>query len=358
MFSRLGEIFTALLGFVEVGTLFVFGNSGGEAAAVGNARLLSTFAFGVLPIIIFFSSLMAILYHWRLMQRAVRLAALAMQRTLAISGAESLSVAANIFVGQVEAPLVIRPYLTTMTQSELMTVMTAGFATVAGSVLAAYVKMNINAGHLITASLISAPAAIVVAKIMQPEIDEPLTLGRVVADVEPTTVNTIEAAATGALDGLRIALQVGGIIIAFLALIALLKFIVEWSLGLLNVNLTLEELLGYLFSPFALAMGIEPADCLKAGELLGIRMIGNEFISYLTLGQWIEQGNQISPRTETLLTYALCGFANFGSIGVQLGGIGGAAPERQSDLARLGLRAMLGGTLACFMTACVVGVLL
>jgi CNT family concentrative nucleoside transporter len=224
--------------------------------------------------------------------------------------------------------------------------------------MAAYVRMGISAGHLITASVISAPAAIVISKIMQPEIEEPLTRGQTAEDVQPTTINAIDAASTGAIDGLRIALQVGGIIIAFLALVALLKFIVEWALGLVGVGLTLEELLGYLFAPLALCMGIEPNDCLKAGELLGIRMISNEFISYVTLGEWIQQNKEISERSQILLTYALCGFANLGSIGVQIGGIGGAAPERQADLARLGLRAMLGGTLACFMTACVVGVLL
>ncbi len=358
VFAKLGELFSGLLAFVDVGTLFVFGVGGDGDVATINQQILSTFAFSVLPIIIFFSSLTAILYHYHIMQRVVRAAAMAMQRTLDISGAESLSVAANIFVGQAVAPLVVRPYLSRMTQSELMVIMTAGFATVAGSVMAAYVKMGLSAGHLITASLISAPAAIVIAKIMQPETGEPETRGRVVTEVEPGTINAIEAAASGALDGLKIALQVGAIIIAFLALIALLKFSVEWSLGLVGINLTLENLLGYLFAPLALAIGIEPADCQKAGELLGIRMIGNEFISYDTLGQWIHDGTQISQRTQVLLTYALCGFANFGSIGVQLGAIGGAAPERRADLARLGLRAMLGGTLACCMTACIVGLLL
>jgi CNT family concentrative nucleoside transporter len=212
------------------------------------------------------------------MQRVVTAAAVVMQKTLNTSGAESLSVATNIFVGQVEAPLVVRPYLSTMTRSELMTVMLAGFATVAGSVMGAYVKMGISAGHLITAitaSVISAPAAIIVAKIMQPEIDEPLTRGRRAVEVETGTVNGIDAAARGALLGLQLALQVAAIIIAFLAIIAMFKFAVEWTLGAMNLNLTLEDLLGYLFAPFALCMGIEPADCRKAGELLGMRMISN-----------------------------------------------------------------------------------
>jgi concentrative nucleoside transporter, CNT family len=356
LFAKLGELFTAMLGFVDEGSVFVFGMH--SPSGVSNRDLLTSFAFGVLPSIIFFSSLMSILYHFNIMQRVVRLAAIVMQKALNISGAESLSVAANIFLGQVEAPLVVRPYLATMTQSELMAVMMAGFATVAGGVMAAYVKMGIDAGHLVTASVIAAPASIVIAKIMQPEVEQPLTRGRMVIEVETGTINAIEAAATGALDGLKLALQVAGIIIAFLALIAMLRFAVESTLGLLHYQVTLEDLLGCVFAPFAWLMGIEPADCRKAGELLGMRMISNEFITYVQLGQWIEDGNQVGERTQVLLTYALCGFANFGSIGVQLGGIGAVAPTRQTDLAQLGLRAMLGGTLACFMTACVAGVLL
>ncbi len=356
LFARLGEVFTALLGFVEAGSQFVFGIRSGDEPA-RNMQLLTTFAFGVLPSIIFVSSLMSILYHLKIMQRVVRVAAIVMQKALNLSGAESLSVAADIFLGQVEAPLVVRPYLRTMTVSELMTIMVAGFATVAGGVMAAYVKMGIDAGHLVTASVIAAPASIVIAKILQPEVGEPLTRGRLAVEVETGTINVIEAAATGALDGLKLALQVGAIIIAFLALIAMLKFTVEWTLGLVYSSLTLEDLLGYMFAPLALAIGIEPADCRVAGELLGLRMISNEFIAYVELAD-LKGGTLISHRTEVLLTYALCGFANFGSIGVQLGGLGAAAPERQSDLARIGLRAMLGGTLACFMTACVAGVLL
>lgn len=356
LFATLGELFTAMLAFVDEGSLFVFGMH--TPGGADDKNLLTSFAFGVLPSIIFFSSLMSILYHFHIMQRVVHVAAVVMQKTLNISGAESLSVAANIFLGQVEAPLVVRPYLASMTQSELMAIMMAGFATVAGGVMAAYVKMGVSAGHLVTASVIAAPASIVIAKIMQPEVDQPLTRGRMAVEVEIGTVNALEAAANGALDGLKLALQVAGIIIAFLALIAMLRFGVEWTLGLLRVDASLEDLLGYLFAPFAWLMGIEAADCRKAGELLGMRMISNEFITYVQLGQWIEAGDQVSERTQVLLTYALCGFANFGSIGVQLGGIGAVAPTRQSDLARLGLRAMLGGTLACFMTACVAGVLL
>ncbi len=356
LFAKLGDVFTGLLQFVDEGAVFVFGMS--TQSGESDKQLLTSFAFGVLPSIIFFSSLMSILYHFNIMQRVVHLAAIVMQKVLNLSGAESLSVAANIFLGQVEAPLVVRPYLSTMTQSELMTIMMAGFATVAGGVLAAYVKMGIDAGHLVTASVIAAPASIVIAKIMQPEVEQPLTRGRMAVEVETGTINAIEAAATGALDGLKLAIQVAGILIAFLALIAMLKFGISWTLGLFGYDWTLEDLLGYLFAPFAWAIGIESADCRKAGELLGMRMISNEFIAYKNLSDWMNDGSQISPRTEVLLTYALCGFANFGSIGVQLGGIGAVAPSRQTDLARLGLRAMLGGTLACFMTACVAGVLI
>jgi concentrative nucleoside transporter, CNT family len=355
-FSWLGDMFTSLLGFVDVGADFVFGMPAGSGNTE-STRLLTSFAFGVLPSIIFFSSLMSILYHFHVMQRIVHVVAAVMRKSLGISGAESLSVAANIFLGQVESPLVVRPYLSTMTQSELMTIMVAGFGTVAGGVLAAYVKMGIDAGHLVTASVIAAPASIVIAKIIEPEIGKPTTLGRVAIEVEPETVNVIDAAATGALDGLKLALQVAAIIIAFLALIAMLKVSVEWILGLLSYSITLEDLLGYLFAPLALAIGIEPADCRVAGELIGVRMISNEFIAYVDLAKLMQTGT-ISPRSQVLLTYALCGFANLGSIGVQLGGIGAMAPERQRDLARLGLRAMLGGTLTCLMTACMAGILL
>ena len=356
LFTWLGNLFTALLGFVDEGSLFVFGIPQADGSV--DRRLLTSFAFGVLPSIVFFSSLVSVLYHFNIMQRVVSLAARLMQKTLHLSGAESLSVAANIFLGQVEAPLVVRPYLNSMTRSELMAVMMAGFATVAGGVLAAYVQMGIDAGHLVTASVIAAPASIVIAKIMQPEVEQPQTRGRVVVEEETGTINAIEAAATGALDGLKLALQVAGIIIAFLALIAMLKFAVAWTLGMFGFAITLEDLLGILFAPFAWVMGIEAADCRKAGELLGLRMISNEFIAFKGLADIMKTPGQLSPRSEVLLTYALCGFANFGSIGVQLGGIGGVAPDRQKDLARLGLRAMLGGTLACFMTACVAGVLL
>ena len=359
-FAALGDVFTKLLDFVDAGASFVFGKNFTQFY----------FAFKVLPTIIFFSSLMSVLYYLGLMQRLVKAAAWVMQKTLQTSGAESLSTAANIFVGQTEAPLVIRPYLEFMTRSELMAVMVGGFATIAGGVLAAYVGMGINAGHLITASVISAPAALLIAKIMEPEVDTPKTLGKVEIDAPSPAANLIEAAAIGAADGARLAINVAAMLIAFLALIAMVDFVISGVGGLLHRQpvgwgtqwWSLSAFLGYAFAPVAWMMGIEAADCLKVGELLGIRLVANEFIAYERLGNLAWQPPDsplhISKRSEVILTYALCGFANFGSIGIQIGGIGGMAPSRQSELARLGLRAMIGGLLACFMTACVAGVLI
>ena len=355
IFQTIGDFFTALLGFVDVGSQFVFGHLIVEP---GSNRLI--FAFQVLPTIIFFSSLMSILYYLGVMQWIVRLAAVLMQRTLGTSGAESLSAAANIFVGQTEAPLVIRPYVETMTRSELMAVMIGGFATIAGGVLAAYVSFGIDAGHLVTASVISAPAALVVAKILEPETERPKTLGAVEISAPSEARNLVDAASLGAIDGLKLALNVAAMLIAFLALIEILKFGVAWLGGLFDQQWSLAALLGYLNAPFAWLIGVEPRDCLRFGELLGLRVVGNEFIAYLQLSQWSEPESsvQLSERSRMLATYALCGFANFGSIGIQIGGIGALAPNRRGELAQLGLRAMIGGLLACYMTACVAGVLL
>jgi CNT family concentrative nucleoside transporter len=360
-FSSLGGFFRSLLDYVDAGSGFVFGEGFEE----------HFFAFKVLPTIIFFSSLMSVLYHLRLIQPVVALCASVMQKTLGTSGAESLSAAANIFVGQTEAPLVIRPYVSSMTRSELMAIMVGGFATIAGGVLAAFVGMGIDAGHLVTASVISAPAALLIAKVLQPEVERPKTLGRVELNVERSGVNVIDAIASGATDGLKLALNVGAMLIVFLAMIALIDGSIGWIgnriEGFLpgvdgaprDLEWSLSAGLGYLFAPFAFLMGIESGDCLYAGELLGKKMVANEFVAYSELGRWIQPGSgvQLQPRTVLILTYALCGFANFSSIGIQLGGIGGIAPERRQDLARLALRAMLGGTLAAFMTACVVGIL-
>ena len=357
LFSYIGAFFTALLNYVDAGSSFVFGEAFGE----------HFFAFKVLPTIIFFSALMGVLYHLGLVQYVVAAFAWVMQRTLRTSGAESLAAAANIFVGQTEAPLVVRPYVASMTRSELMALMVGGFATIAGGVLAAFVGLGIDAGHLVAASVISAPAALLAAKVMQPEVEESKTLGQVSIKVERTATNVVEAAANGTLDGLRLALNVAAMLIAALGLIALVDGVlgllgqgVGYMLGMEDLEWSLSAALGYLFAPFAWLMGIEAKDCLLAGELLGKKMVANEFVSYVQLSQWIQPGSgvELSQRSVIILTYALCGFANFSSIGIQIGGIGGIAPERRRELARLGFRAMLGGSLACFMTACVAGILL
>lgn len=360
-FSKMGEAVNTLLGFVDEGSMFMFGVNArdGDPELPQRITLVRTFAFGVLPTIVFFSALMSILYHFGIMQLVVHAFAIVMQRTLGTSGAETLSASANIFVGQTEAPLVIKPFVKAMTTSELMAVMVGGFATVAGGVMAAYVSFGISAGHLITASVISAPAALMIAKIMQPEVDQPKTKGELKMEVERISANGIEAAAIGASDGMKLAINVAAMLIAFIALVALGNWMVG-KLGLLfgQQGWTLTMLLGYLFAPFALLIGVEWKDAFIVGELLGTRTALNEFFAYIELGNLMKQPGAISERSAVLTTYALCGFCNFSSIGIQIGGIGAIAPERQADLARLGLRAMIGGTLACFTTACVAGILI
>ena len=355
IFTAIGELAAALLGYVGAGSEFVFG---GEYAH-------HFFAFRVLPTIIFISSLMAILYHLGVLQRVIVGFAWVMQRTLRTSGSETLAAAANVFIGQTEAPLVIRPYVAAMTRSELMALMTGGFATIAGSVFAVYVSFGAEAGHLVAASVISAPASLLIAKLMIPETEQSLTLGRVSVSVERTHGNVMDAMSAGALDGLRLALNVAALLIAVLGLVAM----VDGALGLVggwvggwfgqSWEWSLAAVFGYAFAPFAFLMGIPWNECVRAGELLGTKMVLNEFVAYQTLGEWTEPGSDValSERTKTILTYALCGFANFGSVGIQIGGIGGIAPERRLELAKLGIRAMLGGTFAMMMTACVAGLL-
>jgi CNT family concentrative nucleoside transporter len=359
-FDLVDKGFTTLLSCVGAGSQFVFGEGFAE----------HFFAFKVLPTIIFFSAFMSIFYYYGVMQFIVSLFARLMQVTLGTSGAETLSAAANIFVGQTEAPLVIRPYIPTMTISELNAIMIGGFATMAGGVLAAYVDMGISAKHLLSASVMAAPAGLMIAKILQPEVDEPKTLGHVKIDVKDPSANVLEAVANGAVGGLQLALNVGAMLIVFLALIALVNLILGWigaQFGYVsgegdNVQYlwSLNAALGWLFQPFAWLMGIEWKDCPRAGELLGLKMAANEFIAYGRLAEWSKEGAtvEIAERTRQIMTYALCGFANFSSIGIQLGGIGGIAPERRGDLARLGFRAMLGGTLVAFINACVAAIML
>lgn len=357
LFSCLGDAFEGLLGFVDSGCELVFGEDFKE----------HYFAFRVLPTIIFFSSFMAVLYHLGVMQFVIRQLAKVLQHTLGTSGAESLSAAANIFVGQTEAPFVIRPYIPTLTQSELMAIMTGGFATVAGGVMALYIGWGIDAGHLMTASVISAPAGLLIAKVILPETGTPKTAGTATEDVPVETSNLIEAATHGASEGLKLALNVGAMLIAFMGLIALVDFLLSGSslwimqsvLGMdVKEGWTLAKICGYVFAPLAWLMGIEWQDCFKAGELLGYKMFANELIAYDHMKDMIAIGDNpgvISKRTTIIMTYALSGFSSFASIGIQVGGIGGLCPERRGDLAKIGFRAMLGGTLACCMTACVAG---
>ncbi len=350
VFDWLGAFFSRIQQFTDVGAKLVFGEN----------FMDHYFAFKVLPTIIFFSTFMSVLYYLGVMQWVVRIMATTMQKTLGTSGAESLSAAANIFVGQTEAPLLIKPYIQKMTKSEIMAVMVGGFATIAGGVMAAYIGMGIDAGHLLTASVISAPAALVMAKIMVPETETPVTAGVVINDVPKTGVNVFEAATIGASDGLHLALNVGAMLIAFTALIAMADAIVIEISTLLGSRLTLGNLLGYAFAPLAWVMGVPSEDCLKVGELLGIRTATNEFIAYEQMAKWTkpDSGIALADRSKIILTYALCGFANFASIGIQIGGIGSMVPERREDIARLGFKAMIGGMLACFMTACVAGMLI
>jgi CNT family concentrative nucleoside transporter len=366
---------TKLLSFTDIGAEFIFGNlyrgdpdvvrglgdgSGPyqiwDPAAGQFVNIGTSFAMHVLPTIIFFASLMAILYHFGIMQRLVKGFAWVMARFMGTSGAESLSVASNIFVGQTEAPLVIRPFVDKMTLSELMAVMTGGFATIAGGVMAAYVRFGADAGHLMAASVMSAPAALVMAKIMFPETGTPKTMGDVGMQIEKKTVNVVDAAASGAAEGLKLAFNVGAMLLAFYALIHLLDFGLGKVGSLFGAEaFGLRQVLGYAFAPLALVMGIEMGDVLNVGYLLGTKISLNEFVAFVQLGQWREQ---LSPRSFTIATYALCGFANFSSIAIQIGGIGGIAPERRHDLARLGLRAMFAGALASWLTASLAGILI
>lgn len=359
-----------LLSFAEAGTSFVFGSiephqilapNGKAESFVGRVSPpLKTVAFWILPTIVFFSSLVSVLYHYGIMQRIVRGIAWVMQRTLGTSGAESLATAANVFVGQVEAPLAVRPYIEKMTRSELCAIMTAGFATVAGGVMAAYVSFLRHipgiAGHLVTASLLSAPASLAVSKVLVPEQGEPETSGTPALDLDSPHRNLFDAAARGATDGAKLAINVAAMLIAFVGLIALCDAI----LGLVPAGsepLSLSRLLGWVFVPFAFMMGVSPDDCAVVGRLLGEKLVLTEFIAYAHLGDLIGSAHPpLSERSSIIASYALCGFANFASIGVQLGGIGGIAPGRSADLASLALRAMIGGSLAAFMTACVAGV--
>ncbi|HJR52425.1 MAG TPA: NupC/NupG family nucleoside CNT transporter [Gemmatimonadota bacterium] len=382
-FALINDAFIQLLGYTQDGARFIFGNLVDNNIPVGMpigepvatapidpveparyAAAGSYFAFTVLPTIIFFSSFMTVLYYLKVMQWVVKGMAWVMQRTMGTSGAETLSASGNIFVGQTEAPLMIKPFVQKMTMSELHCVMTGGFATVAGGVMAAYVGMLVAyfpdiAGHLLAASVMSAPAAILISKVMYPEDGEPETKGTLKADVPSPDVNVIDAAARGAGEGLTLALNVGAMLLAFIALIALLNGVIGWAGGLAGwENLSLELILGWVLAPLAWIMGVPWRDAVEVGSLLGIKTVINEFVAYLQLATSLQEGAALSPRSVVIATYALCGFANFSSIAIQIGGIGGIAPARRSDLSRIGMRAMIAGTLASFMTATVAGAIL
>jgi CNT family concentrative nucleoside transporter len=363
VFTTLGDAITRLLAFAGVGADFVFGPLGTRPvwARVMNAtlgsegeRYATVFAFQVLPTIIFIAALFAILYYFGVMQIIVRIFAVVMHRVMKASGAESLNVAASIFMGQTEAPLTIRPFLPEMTQSELMTVMTSGMAHISGGIMAAYISFGIEAKHLLTAVIMTAPGTIMMAKMLVPETEVPKTMGQVRLEVERTDVNVIDAAGRGTGEGLHLALNVGAMLISFLALIALVNAILG-TVPFSGEPLSLGRIFGWVFAPVAWAMGVPWRDAPTIGNLLGTRMAVNEFVAYAQLGP---MKSVLDPKSFTIATFALCGFANFSSIGIQIGGIGALAPNRRHDLARLGLRAMFAGTLANFMTATIAGFLL
>ncbi|KRB10327.1 nucleoside transporter C-terminal domain-containing protein [Lysobacter sp. Root690] len=369
VFDSIGKGFVHVLEFVGAGSKFIFGD------LMDVSKFGFIFAFQVLPTIIFFSALMGVLYHLGVMQAIVRAMAWAITKVMRVSGAETTSVCASVFIGQTEAPLTVRPYISKMTESELITMMIGGMAHIAGGVLAAYVGM-LGAGdpvqqafyakHLLAASIMAAPATLVIAKILVPETGDPLTRGTVKMEIEKTTANVIDAAAAGAGDGLRLALNIGAMLLAFIALIALVNAPLTWlgeQTGLaaaIGRPTDLSTLLGFVLAPIAWVIGTPWADATVVGGLIGEKVVLNEFVAYTHLADIVNgkvAGMSLSDEGRLIATYALCGFANFSSIAIQIGGIGGLAPERRQDLARFGLRAVLGGSIATFMTATIAGVL-
>ncbi|MEH2176684.1 NupC/NupG family nucleoside CNT transporter [Nostoc sp.] len=348
VFKSLGDIVGQFLAFSDVGAKFVFGENFKD----------HFFAFQVLPTIIFFSAFISVLYYYGILQRVVNVMAWVMMKTMKTSGSESLSCAGNIFLGPTESALMVKPYIANMTQSELHAVMTGGFATIAAGVLGAYLSFGIPAEHLIAAFFMTAPTSLVVSKLLYPETEVSETAGKAKAYIETNYVNVIDAATTGAIDGVKLAVNVGVMIIAFLGLLAALNALLGWLGAFVGLQqLSLQWILSFLMAPVAWLMGIPWADCRQVGALLGTKTILNEFIAFLDLKALIESG-KISQRAVIITTYALCNFANIGSIGITIGGIAGIAPNRQHDLARMGVRSMIGGLLAGFITACIAGVLI
>jgi CNT family concentrative nucleoside transporter len=381
-FNWISYFFVLVLNFTSAGAQFVFGDLAKPPGAEGS--LGSFFAFQVLPTIIFFASLMSLLYYLGIMQMIVKGMAWVMAKTLGTSGAESLSNSANVFVGQTEAPLMIKPFLNKMTRSEILTVMVGGMATIAGGVMAAYIQIlgsayalkhgipleqaqQIFATHLLGASVMAAPAGIVISKILYPETEEPITKGTVKIEVEKNASNIIEAAANGAADGWKLAINVGAMLLAFIALIALVNYLLLGVGDILNVNeslaaqfgqpLSFQLLIGLVLQFVAFGIGVPWEDALSFGSLLGVKIVLNEFVAYTEMGTLVEFGKILNEKTVLMLTYALCGFANFSSIAIQIGGISPLAPDRKSDIAALGLKAVTGGVLATLMTATLAGLL-
>ncbi|MBM3849603.1 MAG: Na+ dependent nucleoside transporter domain protein [Verrucomicrobia bacterium] len=360
IFEACQKLVGRFIGFANEGNRLMFGPLADEAVmskAFGPENALF-FALVITGIIVLISTVSSILYHYGLLQLLVRAAAWVMRRAMGTSGSETLSAAANIFMGQTEAPLVIKPYLPRMTRSELHCLMVGGFATIAGSVMGVYSGLlKVPAGHLLTASVMSAPAALLISKILIPETEASETAAGSSAKIERETVNGIDAACSGAGDGMKLAINVIAMLLAFTSLVAAANWILGEAFGVVGwqTRQPLQTLLGYANAPFAWLMGIPSKDCLTVGQILGERIVLTEFVGYISLSR---QQASLDPRSYVIAAYALCGFANFGSVAIQIGGIGALVPGRRKDLAQVGLKAMLGGLLACYMTACVVGVLI
>lgn len=356
LFLRAGNAVTRVLSYAFVGSGFVFGELGKQNSSIG-----FIFAFQVLPTIIFIAALFALLYYLGIMQAVIRAAAWAMQRFMGASGAESLNVGASIFMGQTEAPLTIRPFIPDLTQSELMTIMTSGMAHVSGGIMAAYIAFGVEARHLLTAVIMTAPGTLLISKMLVPETEQPKTMGVVNMEHVERDTNFIGALARGTSEGLGMAINVGAMLIAFLAVIALTNGIMggihNWlgGHGLHWFPSSLEQIFGWAFAPVAWVIGVPWRDCVQIGNLLGTRMVLNELVAFSFLGP---MKGTLDPRSFTIATFALCGFANFSSIGMQIGGIGALAPNQKSQLAKFGIRAMLAGTMANLMSASIVGIFL
>ena len=352
LFGFLDKAVRKLVSFSDEGSDFLFKSF---VPDVGYHDAMINFAFRALPVIIFFSSLMAVLYHFGIIQVIVKWIAKAMQKTMGTSGSETLCVSANIFVGQTEAPLMVRPFISQMTKSELMAVMTGGFATVAGGILAIYVMWLADipgiAGHLLAASVMSAPGALVMAKIIYPETETSETMGNLKITIDQKSTNAMEALGDGATIGLKLAANVGAMLVAFVSIVAMINYLLGFA------GTSMESILGFIFKPLAWTMGVPWSEAGTLGTLMGEKIVFTELIAYGDLKELMSSG-AISDRTAIIASYALCGFANFGSIGIQLGGIGGMAPERKKDLAKLVTKAMIGGALASWLTATIAGLLI